>query len=427
MLKRVFSDTRSDWQSKLCLILVFLFPVLVATMRDAGSVIYAMLVLLGLSHCKGVWGQLNTPEKRFLIGFVVFFFFSMLSLFMTEDMHEGLKRSERYLRLLGLIPIYLMLRKKKISSAKFYLAGAFLATFVMFFQAVYEVEVLKSPIASGAYHKIIFGNQAILATAFVVCGVLFFGKNKTHYMMAIIAAMAGGYASLLSGTRTSWLFILFILTCLAGLYRKKINRRIWTYFMSGILVTMVIIIVFKPERLLNGLEAGWNDLKTFQENPDKHSSLGARLVMWRNSILIFKASPIFGTGMGDFKHDSLVLFEKGLSYKNDFAVRQANAHNLYFQLLAEGGLIGLSLMVTTFFIFPFIYLKDLWQSAEDRLLRCDALCGLIGVLAFVWFGVSESWVNRNPMITTYCVTILVFMSSAAIRSGEITAPQVSSQ
>ncbi|VAX27040.1 hypothetical protein MNBD_NITROSPIRAE01-1582, partial [hydrothermal vent metagenome] len=36
-----------------------------------------------------------------------------------------------------------------------------------------------------------------------------------------------------------------------------------------------------------------------------------------------------------------------------------------------------------------------------------------------WFGVSESWVNRNTIVNLYCVTLLVFVSSAANRAEAI--------
>ncbi len=418
MLNALFSDSEQGWQNRLTLILIFLFPISVATVSHAGSTIYTALILLGLFHCKGVWAELSHREKRFLIGLVLFFFFSIFSLVMTEDLREGIKRIERYLRLIGLIPIYLMLRKKKLSSGKFYLGGAFVAVFVMAAQAYYEVEILKNEVVFGAYHKIIFGNQAILSVAFVVCAVLFFCRRRLHFFLAILAVMAGLYASLLSGTRTSWLFVPFILICLVGLYRKKISRRIWTYMFFGTLVAILLTLAFPPKRLVSGLQMGWNDLKVFREDKQTHTSWGARLVMWRNSLLIFKASPLIGTGMGDFKNDSLKLFEKGLSYDNDFSVNQTNAHNLYFQLLAEGGLLGLILLITVIFILPFNLLHALWKSTKDRLLHCYSLSGLICLFAFVWFGVSESWVNRNPMITTYCLTTLVFLSSAVNRSEE---------
>ncbi|MFQ5587627.1 MAG: O-antigen ligase family protein [Nitrospiria bacterium] len=415
-MKSFFSGLKADWQSQVIVSLVFLFPVLVATMKDAGSVIYALLSALSLFHCRDVWKNLNRGEKRFLLGFAAFFFFSLASLLMTEDMREGLKRLERYVRLLAIIPIYFMLRKKQIVAGPYYLAGAFVAVFVMAAQAWYEVEVIKNAVAFGAYHKIIFGNQAILCTSYVVCGIFFFGKRGLPFFIATLAVVAGVYASLLSGSRTSWFFVPFILICLGWLYRKKIERKTWGILISGVVVVIILIIALRPERLVSGLKEGVDDLMLFQEDPNKHSSLGARLVMWRNSLLIFKDSPFIGTGMGDFKHDSRILFEKGLSYKNDFAANQANAHNLYFQLLAEGGLSGLVLLVTALFILPFLFFRRLWQRAKDRLLHCYTLSGLIGVLAFTWFGVSESWVNRNPMMTTYCVTMLVFLSSATAQS-----------
>ncbi len=415
MLKKRFFDLESNWENRLILFSVFLFPIVVATLTHGGTGLYSLLFTLSLFHIRGSWGLLRRFEKQILLGFLLFFLFSFLSLFMTEDLHEGFKRLERYLRFFALLPIYLMLRQKKLYSAKFYFAGTFVAVFVMCGQAIYQVEILKSPVANGAYHKIIMGNLAVLSVSFVVSGVLFYGKNKIHYGVAILAVMAGVYASLLSGSRTSWLFFPFILMSLVWLYRKKINKGALTLIVFGAIVVISLLGLLGPERLGKGFEEGWTDLKHFQENPNEHSSLGARLVMWRNSLLIFKDSPLLGTGMGDFKNDSQKLLENGLSYRNDFAVNQANAHNLYFQLLAEGGLVGLTLLMVTLFIFPSVHLLRLWRSAEDRLLHCYTLSGLIGVLAFAWFGISESWVNRNPMVTSYCFMMVVFLSSTSNR------------
>ncbi|MFQ5597363.1 MAG: O-antigen ligase family protein [Nitrospiria bacterium] len=403
------------WRDRVILSLVFLFPILIATLRDAASTIYYILVVLSFFYYKNAWCKLRRREKHFLIGLGLFFTLSLLSLLMTEDLYEGIKRLERFIRLVLLTPIYLMLRKERIETGKAFMLGTGAAVFVMLGQALYQVRILNQPIAHGAYHKIIMGNTAILYATLLFIAALYFGRKKSEYALAALVFGAGCYTSLLSGTRTSWLFVPVIVTCLLWIYRKELSPKAWRRIAFGIVLVIILFGITQPKRLTQGFAQGVNDLKTFQQDPTKETSWGARLVMWHNSFLIFKGSPLVGTGIGDFRNDSKKLFDQGLSYKNDFALRQSHVHNLYLQLLAEGGLVGLILLVAAFFVLPFMFLYDLWQNTSDKRQRFYALSGLIAVFAFAWFGVSESWALRNPMITSYCVTMLVFLTSAANR------------
>jgi len=409
------ANLNANWRNKLILSLVFFFPIVIATVRDAGSTIYGVLIFLSLFNYKKGWGLLNRRERRFLSGFVLFFLLASLSLLMTEDLHIGIARFERYARFLFFIPIYCMLRGDPLSTVKAFLGGIFFALFVMLGQTLYQVEVLGDPIAHGAYHKIIMGDMAILFAILFFVGVIFCRKSKLRYIFSTLAIGAGFYASLLTGTRTAWFFVPIIAISLLWLYKRQLNKRGWKIIVFGIVTSSLFIAVLQPEILVNGLNQGWTDLKTFSKDSN-NSSWGTRLVMWRNSLLIFKGSPLFGTGVGDFMHDSIILLEQGLSYKNNFAVNSTNAHSIYFMLLAEGGLVGLTLLVFVLFILPYRFVYGLWKKTSDKSIQFYTLLAMISIIAFAWFGVSESWVNRNPMINAYCITLLVFVSSAANRA-----------
>lgn len=416
-MDNIRSPLNTAWRNRIVYSLVFLFPILAATLRDAGSTIYGILFVLSLFYCTQSWQKLARREKLFLGGLVFFFTLSILSLMMTEDLREGFKRSERYLRLILLIPIYLMLRREQIETGKVFMLGICVAVFPMLGEAVYQVHILGDPVAHGAYHKIILGDLAILFATLSFVGALYFGIDKKRSLLVLPTVIAGVYTSLLSGARTAWFFVPIIFSSLLWICRKSFNAAAWKRIAVGIGICFLIVGGLQPKRLTEGLAQGLSDLKTFQQDPAKETSWGSRLVMWHNSILIFRHSPIFGTGMGDFKADSQTLFDQGLSYDNDFALNQSHAHNLYLQLLAEGGLIGLGALVTAFFVLPFSFLQGLWRDATDKWLRFYALSGLICVLAFAWFGVSESWALRNPMMTAYCMALLVFMTSAANRKN----------
>lgn len=337
---------------------------------------------------------------------------------MTEDLGVGIQRMERYARFLVIIPIYCMLRVQKIETAKAFLSGSLIALFVMLAQGYYQVNVLNIPEARGAYNRIIMGNAAVLFSILIFIGVLFYRGQWGYFALAIFGIAAGLYVGFLSGCRTAWLFIPVIIICMSLLYRKRFTRKNWQMLILGIVFTSLFLGIVQPDRLKSGLEGLSLDANTFTSEFAKGTA-GVRLVMWRNSLLIFKDSPIFGTGMGDFMHDSIILLEEGLSYKNGFAVHSTNAHNIYFMLLAEGGLVGLSLLVLAFFILPYRFVYVLWKETSDKSLHLYTLLAMISLVAFAWFGVSESWVNRNTMINVYCLTFLVFISSAANRASTL--------
>jgi len=407
-----------DWRNKCIFFIFFLFPILTATVRHAGSTLYAVLTLLSFFYFKDGLRMLSPKEKRFLLGFVVFFLFSSLSLLMTEDLRVGVQRLERYARFLVIIPIYCMLRAQTIEIGKVFLLGSLVAVFLMLIQGLYQINVLNIPMARGGYNRIIMGNTAVLFAVLIFIGLLFYRGKWRHFTLRILGVGSGLYAGLLSGCRTAWLFLPVIIACLSILYRNRLTKKNWKILILGILTSLLLIGVVQPERLKWGLQ-GLFDSANSVTNEASNGTVGERLVMWRNSLLIFKDSPIFGTGMGDFRHDSILLLEKGLSYKNNFAVHSTNAHNIYFMLLAEGGLVGLTLLLTVLFILPYRFVYGLWKKTSDKSVHLYSLLALISLIAFAWFGVSESWVNRNTIVNLYCVTLLVFVSSAANRAEAI--------
>lgn len=415
-----FSLSASQVAKNFLLLLIFLFPILTATVNHAGSTLYGLLTVLSFFYCREGLRLTSPKEKRFLMGFVLFFVFSCLSLLMTEDLRVGVQRLERYARFVVLIPIYLMLRGQAIDTGKIFLSGVFAAVFMMLGQAFYEVYVLNAVVVSGAYNRIIMGDLAILFSSLIFIRMLFFRKNKIDFFFSILAVIAGLYVTLLAGSRNAFLFLPFITISLLWLYRKRLSRRGWKGIITALLLFSFFLATAQPDRLVEGLNSLWINFKTFSAESST-GTVGERLVMWRNSFLIFKDSPVFGTGMGDFMHDSIILLEKGLSYKSDFAVHSTNAHSIYFMLLAEGGLVGLSVLILVLFVLPYRFAYVLWKETVDTSVHVYALLALVSILAFAWFGLSESWINRNSIINAYCITLLVFISSAANRAEELHA------
>lgn len=394
--------------------LVFIFPVVVATTNGGGSYVYTLLVLPALYYGRH-WQNLSLWERRILLGFVVALIAMSLSFINSEDIRQGLKYLERYLRFVLMIPVYLMMRRYSLALGRELGVGAIVACVVMAVQGGYQVSWVGHEFASGYYHKIVFGDLAVLWGALAVIFALTMARGGLGIGIAAISASAALYASVLSQTRGSWLFVpVFILTLL-WMYRKELlaNRQM---VLAGFVVMLALMSfgIWKSDRFVQGVERGAEDLRIFMQDPSAGTSWGIRLNLWRNTLLIVEGNPLLGTGLGDFHQDMRAMAADGRSWSTaveDFG----HAHSIYFDALANAGLVGLAATVVTYLLLPFMAFVRGLRRAVTSEQRFYAMGGLVTVLAFATFGLSEALWARNPFVNTYIICIVVFL--AGVRSS----------
>lgn len=420
MNNRFLETIPDSLQLRFVLFLVFLLPIVAVTLNHGSSVLYGLLLISSLFYVKGGWRLLDWSEKRILLGFSLFFLLSALSMLYTDDIKVGAEVLERYLRLIFLLPIYLALRSQGLDTSRVFISGALIGVLVMSVQGWYQVSVLYANEANGAYHKITFGDMAILLSALIFMATLHFARTAWMFALGGVGIALGVYASLLSHTRASWLFVPIFGVVIFWLYRNRWRRKDWLLLVVSIGIVAAVVLVTKPEKTVVGLQDGVSDIKGYLQDPNNvsESSWDARLNMWNHSLLIFKSNPIFGGGIGGYYAGTQKLLDSGqipAAKKDAFSTQQKNAHSIYFQLLAEGGLVGLFILITTLLLFPFLYLYKLWQSTSDNQLQFVCASGLVSLLAYAWFGLSTNWLITSPQITVYCVIVLVFLTSAANR------------
>ena len=136
------------------------------------------------------------------------------------------------------------------------------------------------------------------------------------------------------------------------------------------------------------------------------SSLGTRLAMWDISIDVWKKHPIIGSGPGDFDDVIRELQAQGEYVGMDV---HASTHNIYMQALVNAGLFGLLTMLFALFIMP---LKIVMSSRNEQSTK--SLVGLIMILSFSIFGLSESWTLRLPSVSVFIIFCIVIVSHICI-------------
>jgi hypothetical protein len=84
------------------------------------------------------------------------------------------------------------------------------------------------------------------------------------------------------------------------------------------------------------------------------NSVGDRLVWWKTAYLIFKENIFLGCGFGNY----MVLFK---TFRPELVVNTLFAHNIFVQLLAEIGLVGLLSFI--------VLLLSFYKKFVDRLIE----------------------------------------------------------
>jgi O-antigen ligase len=146
-------------------------------------------------------------------------------------------------------------------------------------------------------------------------------------------------ALLLTGKRT--LFICAILFSLVIILLSEIHKKYVKLLVGATCIVFGILLaqMFIPE------------INTVFERFQSNDSLEVRYDMWDYEMRMFQAKPLFGFGFASFN----LLYSPRGTYA-------AFGHNIYIELLAETGIVGILL-----FIFSNIFLiKDLWKVYKKR-------------------------------------------------------------
>ena len=395
----------------LCLLLV-LFPWANPAVLHGGSTIYNTLLIGGLVLGWTQYSKFGSEERIVLFAYVGLLGVVALSLVNSENWSHSLRFVDRYLRIAGILLLCLLLRHSGQLASKAFLMGCVLAGPLLAGQAWYQTQVGEFELASGAYHHILFGYLSALAVTIVLAGLITRAQKSWHYAVGILSLAAGIMATVFSGGRNAWLFLALLVLVLLWLYRHSLGRRGLTFAAGTVILTIAVVAIWRPPLVVERLTVGFDDLKIYRQDPSVDTSLGTRLNLWHNSIVIFSQSPLLGTGLGDFQRDNRELVAKGLAYVSTEPF--SHAHSIYFHALAEMGMIGFAALVLSLVILPLRYFYAAWRSAVTPEGRFCALAGLLSVFAFAVFGIGEAWLVRNPPVNAYAISVAVFIAGAIV-------------
>ena len=195
----------------------------------------------------------------------------------------------------------------------------------------------------------------------------------------------------------SSLILFFALTFLW--YRKRKMKFAIVIFLLVILITPII--GFGLQKMI----------ERFSSMNIEFSEQGERKGVWKDSMSIFYAFPLFGTGFGTFDDIFTLHSSKNRTVRYDYA------HNDYIQILTETGIGGLLIAIAAIvFIIVRCFRKAVRQRDERQAVFFGLLASFFAILIHE-FTDFNLYIYSNALLFSIVIALLILETKAVPPEG----------
>jgi O-antigen ligase len=256
------------------------------------------------------------------------------------------------------------------------------------FDAVVVVKV-----ASSVYGNLAQPNHFANYTALGLISLgLLFQLRKLPAAYVALLAIPLLFVMTLSGSRSSWLYLLMI-SALSWWGGRRLRPLL---YYCGLLLAGFAVMHFVVQ--LSFMKGASDSTNTLQRMFGGDASGGIRVYLWREAWQMFRESPWLGSGFGQFAWQHFQLGP--VLHRTNLVGLYNNAHNLIFQLAAEAGIAGL----TVLFASIGVWLYGLRRAAMS---------------AAHWWGYAMLGVLAIHSLLEYPLWYAYFLAVAAILLGAL--------
>ncbi|MEO8332197.1 MAG: Wzy polymerase domain-containing protein, partial [Gallionella sp.] len=197
--------------------------------------------------------------------------------------------------------------------------------------------VIVMKVSSSVYGNIAQANHFAnyIALGMISLGLLF-QQQKLRAGHVAILAVPLLFVMTLSGSRSSWLYLLMMAGIAWWWARNDARQRPLLRYSLLLIAGFGIMHLIVQLPFVAGVDSSVN---TVQRLFGDNASGGVRLFLWREATLMFMQSPWLGVGLGQFAWNHFQLLPE--LHPAGIVGLYNNAHNLVFQLAAEAGIAGL--------------------------------------------------------------------------------------
>jgi hypothetical protein len=245
------------------------------------------------------------------------------------------------------------------------------------------------PISHGAVGRgIVLKDSALQGLVFAVGAAATMWSGLTSWNAAVAGLLVMNIAFVTPG-RIGYL-ALVILAAALGLAR---NVK-WAVLLLLACVSVLAASPLVRERIAKGV----GELENYSDSPVL-TSMGWRVVMWRNTVEIIREHPILGVGTGSFEAAYRRKIEGGHGWQ---AQPTNDPHNFYLKVLTEQGVAGLFTFLA-FIVFAVIAKSPIGELHRGvlvvfcaaNLFASDFSRSNEGRFMFLWLGMALAGVGAS--------------------------------
>lgn len=395
---------------------VFLVPVLILQIPDAGATSFLLLGLLGLlTPFVSRYRPFSEDEMRLFILVGVFFVVAVASYLLSEMNYLGFKKLGRYVRFLVVIPIgYVLVRARLTQGWLWYgiATGAIVAgvgALTGAWDAFLQDQVHFR--ADGIVGPILYGDLALAMGCMALAGIGYFRQQSSwHVLIPVMAFAMGMVASFLSGTRGGWIAVPALALLFLWFYWKRLTR--WqSYTLLCLLVVFPLATWMIPA---TGVKMRFDEARievtAYLDGTNRDTSIGHRFEMWQAAWQVFQEHPLLGAGVGAYRDIMQAQVRDGEWHVG--IAHYKSPHNEFLSVLADRGLIGFIALILLFLVPAWAFYRAVRTDSAD--IARLGLAGLVLVVAFMHFGLTASILDRNAPIYFYglFVAMLIYLISS---------------
>ena len=266
---------------------------------------------------------------------------------------------------------------------------------------------------------VVFRNHVTQAMAFASAAVLSMmlalrsGAGRTARLLwsAVTAVLLAGLLLATPG-RSGYVVVgvSAIVALVAGLRIGRAPRR--NYVAAAALVAGLLAL---SPLVVERFEQGWNELRTV-ETATAPTSMGMRVVIWRNTATLIGAAPLLGHGLGSFERAYRAVIE---SEPAGWRARPSDdPHSQYLFFLAETGVVGLAAFLW--------WLAAAFRQPATGAFRVAGLALLLSWCATSLFSSHFRSFNEGHMIMLLLGVLLTKTADLQLPRTAFTAPRTSS-
>jgi O-antigen ligase len=161
-------------------------------------------------------------------------------------------------------------------------------------------------------------------------------------MGAAIVALAVDVVFILEG-RSGYVSVIVMVVAFITLLARG-SWRVKTLTAVGVLICVSLALV-SSAHVRGRVTQAFSEIATVDQ-VSEGTSIGQRVVMWRNSVRMFREHLIFGVGTGGYQ-EGYRPYVRGVTAWQNFET--SDPHNQFLKILGEQGIVGLAALL--FFIF----------------------------------------------------------------------------